>query len=845
MRPWCPAGAGKAPIAALAPIACVALSWGYPALAQTGGGEPGLNTRPYLQPPGYQAQEELYLEVYINEYRTNMITSFRRYRDGCLTVERSDLSNYRLKAPESALHSSGRVCLERMPGLTYRYDAPAQAIHLTVPDALRETLQIDARGAKSKAVPTDSGPNFSAVFNYALTANFGTDDYTKNIIPAYQGAGAYFDAHFFTAYGNFDQSVSLSSQAGGTAGGETEQGFLRLDTRWFYDDDSDLARYAAGDIISGSLTWTRSIRMGGFQISRDFTLRPDLVTQPLPSFSGSAAVPSTVEVMADQSRIFSQEITGGPFTISNLPVVSGPGVLTMVVRDPSGKEASADYAFYASPRFLAQGFYDYSIEGGFARTFYGIKSDSYDGNPIASASLRYGLMDRLTLEAHTEGGDGLANLGAGAVFGLWRYGVASLSASASDVSGSTGGQLSGSVETGLGKARLYVSSLRSYGDYQDLASITAPKLPITQILGSAATPTAATTGAVYKRQDQISLSLPLIFDAGSFNISYTEAEDADKNEYKVGSVSYSRPFFCDSSLSLTAFSDFDKSNSWGVYAGLTFHWDKYAAGPIAEAGIGGLSAGGYLQRSLGTEAGSYGYNIRAQEGSNPANSASFSYRAQEAQLDTGIQETGKTVQAAASVSGSIAIMNGVYLANRIDNSFAIVDTGIPGVTVLQDNQPIGETDSDGRILLPRIRAHEENKIAIDPATLPAQADIDVTEQVAVPRLRGGSSVHFKGNAQPASAVVVFMDEKGAAIPPGSEAWVNSAKDPFVIGYDGESYITGLLPSNAALVKSPGGSSCQAAFGFASQKGAQTRIGDVVCIASATAVPQTEPAPGLP
>jgi len=836
MRQWFSAETGNATGIAALFVACFASSWSCATFAQTGGGGANSYMPSYLPPRSQQPQEELYLEVYLNEYRTNMITSFRRYRDGCLTIERSDLSNYRLKAPESAIHSSGGVCLERMPGLTYRYDAPAQAIHLTVPDELRETLQIDARGAKSKATQTDSGANFSAIFNYALTANFGTDDYGRNVIPSYQGAGAYVDAHFFSNYGNFDQSGRLNSEVTDLAGGGIEPNLLRLDSRWFYDDDSTLVRYAAGDVVSGSLGWTRSIRMGGFQISRDFSLRPDLVTQPLPSFSGSAAVPSTVEVFADQSRTFSQQITGGPFTISNLPVVSGPGVLTMVVRDPSGKETSTEYSFYASSRILAPGFYDSSIEGGFARTYYDVKSDSYDENPVGSASLRYGLTDRLTLEAHTEDGDGLANLGAGAVFGLWRYGIASFAASASDVPGKSGGQVSGSFETSLWKARLYLSSLRSFGDYQDLASVTAPK----QNLGSTI---AAATGSVYKRQDQISLSLPLTFDAGTLNFSYTDAEDAANNAYKIASVSYSRPFFWNSNLSLTGFNDFDQSNSWGVYAGLTFSWGKYSAGAIEQSGSNSSSAGGYFSRSLGQEAGSYGYSIRAQEGSIDVNSASVSYRAQEAQLDAGVQQVGKTAEVTASAAGSVAFMNGVYFANRIDNSFAIVDTGIPGVTVLHDNHPVGETDSDGRILIPSIRAREENSIMIDPATLPAQADIDTTQLVAIPRQRGGSSVHFKGNAQPASAVVAFKDEKGAAIPPGSEAWVNGVQAPFVIGYDGESYITNLQPSNAALVKLPDGSSCNAAFDFASQKDAQARIDNVICKATASAVAQTALASG--
>ena len=61
--------------------------------------------------------------------------------------------------------------------------------------------------------------------------------------------------------------------------------------------------YRAGDTISGrTLAWTRPIRLGGLQVQRNFALRPDLVTLPLPSYSGSAAVPSTVDVYVNNIK---------------------------------------------------------------------------------------------------------------------------------------------------------------------------------------------------------------------------------------------------------------------------------------------------------------------------------------------------------------------------------------------------------------------------------------------------------------------------------------------------------------------------------------------------------------
>ena len=90
----------------------------------------------------------------------------------------------------------------------------------------------------------------------------------------------------------------------------------------------------------------------------------------------------------------------------------------------------------------------------------------------------------------------------------------------------------------------------------------------------------------------------------------------------------------------------------------------------------------------------------------------------------------------------------MHFANRINNSFAVVDTGIPNARVLYENNPIGETDSDGTLLLTSLRAHDYNKIAIDPASLPAQADMPELKQEVVPAQKGGTSIHFKGNVSP-------------------------------------------------------------------------------------------------
>ena len=94
----------------------------------------------------------------------------------------------------------------------------------------------------------------------------------------------------------FPDLDDLAPQTGivATALDGSDAGWRRLDSTLTYDDPARLATARLGDLISGGLSWTRPIRLGGIQLARNFGLRQDLVTLPLPAFSGTAAVPSTI-----------------------------------------------------------------------------------------------------------------------------------------------------------------------------------------------------------------------------------------------------------------------------------------------------------------------------------------------------------------------------------------------------------------------------------------------------------------------------------------------------------------------------------------------------------------------
>jgi outer membrane usher protein len=180
----------------------------------------------------------------------------------------------------------GIVPLDGIEGLTYRYDVPKQRLYVTINDGLRKTTFYDA-GARHAAPPAAKA-DFGGVLNYNRFA--ASNGRLNSSTFGFNGVSATLDARAFSPFGTLSQSTILH------AIGASTPVALRLDTDFTYSDQQTLMTYRAGDASTSGLSWTRPIRRGGFQAQRNFGLRSDLITVALASASGSAAVPSTVDV---------------------------------------------------------------------------------------------------------------------------------------------------------------------------------------------------------------------------------------------------------------------------------------------------------------------------------------------------------------------------------------------------------------------------------------------------------------------------------------------------------------------------------------------------------------------
>jgi outer membrane usher protein len=778
---------------------------------------------------GEDAGDPVQLEAFINDVPTQLIGAFVLLDDKRIAARQRELEELGLN-PNGRSEPDKLVILDNLAGLSYRYEESTQRIYIKVSDEMRIAKEYNLANRSRTNLPIQSG--YGAVLNYDLysSATSGQKQWM-----AFSGASGTLDGRIFTPYGTLSQSGILQSSF--------NQRFsaLRLDTTYTYSDHESMRTYRAGDTINGGLAWTRPIRIGGLQAQSNFGLRPDLITLPLPSARGSAAVPSTADIYINNVKTYSQDIAAGPYVLNNLPAITGNGTARVVLRDSSGKTTEAVLPFFTSATLLAPGLFDYSLEAGLPRLSYGTVADTYLTRPVASASMRYGMFDWLTLEGHAEGGAGLANASAGMAVRTGSFGVASVAFAASHYASRMGYQSYLAYETRLLGLYISASSQMTFGSYDDLASVTARQqlqtlttnpfdvssfVDLSESVANAINASVFTSVRPPKALNRISVGSPLPFARANLTGSFVQTIDAAGLRSNIVSATLSAGWR-DAAIFATAFRDLSGAKNTGFMVGVSMPIGGATVTTSASGGTGGSSVNVDAAKPLDAKPGSYGWRIRDSELGATQRAAAGSYRSSFARAEAGVYQNRNGVQATAEIEGAVATLGGgVFFANRIDDAFAVVGTGVPGIPVFFQNRPVGVTNSSGLVLITGLNSYQPNKVAIDTANLPVDADIAASETVVAPANRSGVMIDFTVKTDAKPAIVVFQGADGQPLAAGAQGQIEGG-DSFAVGYDGRAYIKNLGPTNNATVTLANGE-CHATFAYEAHAGEQVVISPVVC-----------------
>ena len=737
-----------------------------------------------------------WLRVELNNMDVARDALVMRPRPGAgLWLAHEDLQAWRLSPQASAImafEGADYVPLAAIAGLTYDIDERAQRLRLNAPAEAFTATHVGRKDARNPALsPRASG----AYLNYDLTQRRAAGETDRF---------GFFEAAHFNAWG---VGLTRGIAGAGPDGDDT----VRLDSAWIHDRPQAMTRLILGDSISRGGMLGQNSRFGGIQFGRDFSLHPHQRTFPVPSLSGDASVPSTVDLFINDQRRQRTPVPAGPFQFDNPPVISGAGEAIIQITDPQGRTRLVTESFYVDPQLLRPGLSDYSVALGARRHRFGQTSSDY-GGLLASGLYRRGLNDWLTGELHGELQDELYLLGAGATL------IPGFPASLNVGLGLAGyrGQQGWLAELGL----------QHMGPrFNAAVRVSASDAALTD---------AAADGLIARARRDLVVTAGRQFGRNGVSLLVLDRKPLVGADFRLLDVGVTRSFRWGGLIRLSAFrrdadGAADTENGLRLTLSLPLG-NRMTASGTTEAISGGASQHSVqLQRSQPFGRGT-GYRLRHEENEIGNRSvAEVQHRSAIGNHRLGIADSDQQTAYEVGTGGAVGwIGNTPFATRRVDDGFALVTLpGFANVDVYRENQQVATTNHHGRALIPDMRAYQTNRLRLDGQDLPLDAGVTSLQREAVPAFRSGTVVEFPVRKARGAAFRLRLPS-GQPVPAAAAVRLASEQSLFRVGNEGRAYVEDLATgANRLTARWPGGN-CRAEVVLPQDAPPLPELGDIIC-----------------
>lgn len=734
----------------------------------------------------------VYLDVTLNGNPIGNLTPFIE-KDGKLSGNPKVLRSLGFRVPDD---SSAPIPLDDIDQLNYRYSQDVQRLSMTAP---LDTLDLEATELTNEISPDiEVSSGTGLLLNYDIYAWYSTN--------RYKSLSAFSELRFFSPLGVLNSTALFKRETGGQQS-QWQKDVVRLDTQWETSWPGSAVSLRLGDTHTAAVPWSRPTRIGGIQLSRNFALKPYFSTAPLPSFLGSADIPSNAELYVNGIKQFEQEVPAGPFNIHTMPYISGAGNATLVLTDAMGKQRAVELPFYNSTTLLKKGLADWSIEAGYVRKSYGIKSFDYGHDPMYSGSIRYGVTDAITAEAHAESTKKLVNYGAGVNARLGQFGVVSGSYASSKHNNVRGSMYSWGYQWQGSRFHVSADLKKAQKTYRDVASLYGSEVPESNRIFSAGV-----------NMDQW----------GQLGVSYINLKYFGQPADRYLNVYWNKQITDTVNVALNYNKDLSKSGRQTLFLGVSFNFDQRYSAYVSATALNDTNryTASLFRRSEDDEG--LSWTLQTQyERQSAGLYASANYRGRYGEYSAGIQSDRGNNAAYANTTGSLVLMSGgVFASRQITDGFAVVSTnGVKDVPVQLENRKYGTTNNSGLLIVTPLNSYQKNQISIDPSVLPANMMIDKVSTTVAPERGSGTRVLFKV-APARAATVILHDRNGQPLPLGTPIVLNGGSET-VVGYDGIAYLEQLQSHNQVRARSASGD-CQVEFDYINTEDTIPRLGPLVC-----------------
>lgn len=731
-----------------------------------------------------------------------------RTPDGDFLVKDADLSAMGFKALTgnvTMLDGEAHRSLRSMQGVRLVFQARGLVLAIEADPKLLPARKLDLASRQSPQGIVPDNP--SGFFNYALN---------------WSDASEFTGRHFaFTGEAGLRRGDYLLVSDGSTVvlpGGRSK--FVRLTSSVTRDDRDTLQRWVAGDFLTQSREFASGVNLGGLSLSKLYGINPYLIQFPTQTITGTAALPSELEIYMDGQRIRTERIRPGEFELRDLLAYGGARSIQVLLRDSFGRVQQFDYSFYFSDRPLQHGLHEYSYNVGAFRRDYGLQSNRY-GTAAYAMFHRYGVTDALTLGIRAEGTRQLVNAGPSATLVLGTAGVLNAALGASAIAGHSGAAASLAYNY---QTKGWSTSLSLRRDWREFATLGEPPTVSNRKFEASFSASYYVPGG-----GTVSLNHGVLKTvAGRTASPATPARPFSVSLFddrRASSLAYTVPLFS-GKVSLTTSISHTKDSRGSrneAFVGLIYLIDKdYTTTANVRADRDNRSAAIQLARNQPIGEG-LGYLVSADRADGPGGASgqgrlNVQYNAPLAVLrgefGTAHDHARTRDDARLSVAGGIAYAGGhVALGRPIAESFGIVKVGeVAGVRVLVNDQPMGTTDSKGMVFVPTLSPYVDSEVSIAPSTVPIDYSFTTTRKKISPSLRSGALIEFAlTRIQAFTGTLAFPGgPQGAAKPlEFQDVRLETPAGPihFQTGNGGQFYLENLKPGDYTARSLADGKAC--------------------------------------
>ncbi|EPT7316754.1 hypothetical protein SK92_03907 [Klebsiella oxytoca] len=554
-----------------------------------------------------------------------------------------------------------------------------------------------------------------------------------------------------------------------------------------------------------------SVPFRGAQLASDDDMLPDSLRGYAPVIRGIARTNAQVIVKQNGYTIYQSYVSPGAFEIADMYPTGSSGDFDVTIKEADGSEQHQKIAFASLPVLQREGRLKYSLTSGQYRPY----DSDINKDTFTQGTVIYGLPAGFTVYSGGQFSQHYQSVLLGAGKNLGMLGALSI-----DSAQAWSRKQDESKESGQSWRIRYSKNIIETGTNFSIAGYrysTSGYYSLSEVLDTWRDNDWKSQNDRRRNRAELQLNQNISQNLGSLTLNMM-SEDYWNSERKMRSISvgYSNNWagvtynlnysYNENTTDTDNKKVYDKDQIFSFNINVPF--DLWSGNNYATYSLN-TSKHGSTSHNLGMNGSTLAdnnlnWNIQQSQtnhGEGNGGYASLDYQGTYARVNSAYSYDRDQRRVNYGIDGGIvAHAHGLTLSQELGETAALVEApGADGVTVM--NQTGVKTDYRGYTIVPYVSPYRESVISLDTATLPDNADVELTSQTVTPTRGAIIRTHFAAHVGK-RVLMTLIRRSGDVVPFGAMVSINGVDKPSgsIVGDGGQVYLTGMPTNGTATAK---------------------------------------------